>query len=221
MARKYVMLLLVGLIWGSQFIFQQAALASFVPPLVGVGRAIAGFITLYLLCRLLNIQSKAQYPLRLYMLIGLLEAAVPFTLVPWGQQFVSTSETSVLMGTIPFFVILLMPLIGNKSRITMQNVSSILVGFVGLVVLFLPQIKSSGGISNFTGALSILGASSSFAAALLLLSNLDKEHPLIVARNILAAASIQLLVICLIFKEPLPTTITASSALSILYLGVM
>lgn len=148
MIRKYTLLFFIGLIWRSQFIFQKMALVSFSPALIGVGRAATGFITLYLICRMLNIRQKAHYSIGLYALIGLFEAAIPFTLIPWGQQFVSTSQTSILMGTIPFFVILFTPLINAKYRVTVTNVLSIIVGFIGLVVLFLPEIvRSEASIS--------------------------------------------------------------------------
>jgi drug/metabolite transporter (DMT)-like permease len=42
-----------------------------------------------------------------YFIIGFTEAAIPFSLVAWGQEHVDSGIASVLMGTIPIFTIIL------------------------------------------------------------------------------------------------------------------
>ncbi|AUI88488.1 EamA family transporter [Vibrio azureus] len=221
MKNKYFLLAVIGLIWGSQFIFQKIALTALTPQLVGVGRAIVGFITLFVMCKMLNVQSKGGTSWIVYMLIGLLEASIPFTLVPWGQQYVSSSIASVLIGTIPFFVILFTPLLSAGNKISRASILSVFVGFFGLLFLFAPGIIEGNNSLNFWGATAILGASASFGVALLLLSKCGDEHPLIVARNVLGSASLQILLISLFTGSQIPRNITLDSFLSIVYLGVM
>ncbi|MCL9781596.1 EamA family transporter [Vibrio sp. S4M6] len=221
MKNKYFLLAVIGLIWGSQFIFQKIALTALTPQLVGVGRAVVGFITLFVICKMLNVQSKGGTSWLIYMLIGLLEASIPFTLVPWGQQYVSSSIASVLIGTIPFFVILFTPLLSAGSKISRANILSVVVGFFGLLSLFAPGIIEGDSSLSFWGPIAILAASASFGVALLLLSKCGDEHPLIVARNVLGSASLQILVISLFTGSQIPHQVTLDSMLSIAYLGVM
>ncbi|MBF4291347.1 EamA/RhaT family transporter, partial [Vibrio anguillarum] len=69
--------------------------------------------------------------------------------------------------------------------------------------------------------LAVLLAAVCFAIALLLLNRVQKEHPLIVARNVLTMASIQLIIVALItttrmtYKAPSPSIFIA-----VIYLGV-
>lgn len=221
MKNKYFLLAVIGLIWGSQFIFQKVALTALTPQLVGVGRAMVGFITLFIICKALNVTSKGNTPWMIYMLIGLLEASIPFTLIPWGQQYVSSSVASVLIGTIPFFVILFTPLLSAGSKISRASILSVVVGFLGLLSLFAPDIIGSNSSLSVWGPLAILAASASFGVALLLLSKCGDEHPLIVARNVLGSASLQILLISLFTGSQIPNHVTLDSMLSIAYLGVM
>ncbi|WP_417357166.1 DMT family transporter [Gallaecimonas pentaromativorans] len=219
MLKNYLFLWGVGLIWGSQFLFQQKAVATLPPVWVGAGRALVGALTLLLVCRFLHLKSR-QRQWGKYHLIGLLEATLPFVAVAWGQQYLDTAVAAILMGTIPFFAVLLSPLLVKGARITLAGLLSVLVGFAGLLVLFSPQL-GQGVNAGMWGALAIIGASACFAVALLLLKRLDNEPPLIVARNVLIAASNQLLVLALL-SAPLGSFQATPEALgSVAYLGVM
>ncbi|MCL9780706.1 DMT family transporter [Vibrio sp. S4M6] len=221
MLKKYLLLFGIGLIWGSQFIFQKAALTSFSPEIVGAGRAIVGFITLSIICLIMNLKPRSKTSWWLYMLIGFLEATVPFVLVPWGQQYLSSAITSILIGTIPFFVVLFTPFLNANDKVTKSNVISLIVGFIGIVVLFAPDLLKGGSAFDYRGPLAILAAAASFGLALLLLSRCSGEQPIIVARNVLGSASFQLLLVSLLTQSVVPGVITTKSIVSILYLGIM
>ncbi|EKE77000.1 DMT family transporter [Gallaecimonas xiamenensis] len=219
MLRNYLFLWGVGLIWGSQFLFQQKAVAALPPVWVGAGRALVGALTLIVLCYFLKLKSSRRQWAK-YHLIGFLEATLPFVAVAWGQQYLDTAVAAILMGTIPFFAIMLSPLLVKGARITLAGLLSVLVGFAGLLVLFAPQL-GQGLDASLWGALAIVAASACFAVALLLLKRLDSEEPLIVARNVLIAASNQLLLLALLMA-PLGSFAPTDQAVgSVVYLGVM
>ncbi|PKG37178.1 DMT family transporter [Psychromonas sp. Urea-02u-13] len=218
--KNYLTLLAIGLIWGSQFIFQEFALVSFSPIWIGATRATIGAITLILICRSIGIKNSSRQWI-LFSVIGLLEAAIPFVLVPWGQQHLDSSIAAILMGTLPFYVLLLAPIFVKGVKINAANTISVIVGFSGLVVLFYPELSSGSGEINLVSSLAIIVAAVCFAIALLLLNRVRDEHPLIVARNVLSAASIQLIIIAFI-TTPFEYQATSTTAiLSILYLGAI
>ncbi|WP_341502276.1 EamA family transporter [Gallaecimonas sp. GXIMD4217] len=219
MLKNYLFLLGVGLIWGSQFLFQQKAVASLPPLWVGAGRALVGCITLVLICQLLDLRAKKKQ-WGMYHLIGFLEATVPFVLVAWGQQYLDTAVAAILMGTIPFFAILLSPLLVAGARITLAGLGSVVLGFGGVLTLFAPQL-GAGVNAEIWGALAIVVASACFAVALLLLKRLDGEDPLIIARNVLIAATGQLLLVALVMAPIGSFEPTLPSLGSVIYLGVM
>ena len=220
MIKKYFYLLAIGLIWGSQFLFQQAAVNDLPPVWVGAGRATVGALTLIILTTLFGIKSRGSRIIT-FGFIALLEATIPFVLIAWGQQYLDTAVTAILMGTIPFFTIMLSPLVIRGTRITPAGMASVIVGFCGLVLLFYPQLSSGTGSSSLLGALSVIIASACFATGLLLVKKVKGEHPVIVARNILSCSSIQLLIVACLFQTPWTLELTSASATSVLYLGVM
>ncbi|PJE80173.1 putative inner membrane transporter YedA [invertebrate metagenome] len=221
MLKKYFLLLAVGALWGSQFIFMSAAIDGLPPVWVGTIRATAGFLTLWMACRMLGIKGTQGRWLD-YSLVGVLEATIPFVLVAWGQQFLDTAVASILMGTIPFFTIILSPVMVRGAKITFAGLCSVVMGFVGLIVLFYPELASGSESTNMLGAVAIVVAACSFAMALLMLKRISSAgHPLMTARNVLGAASVQMLIVAMIM-DPINTLHpTTSSLLSVLYLGVM
>ncbi|WP_062267492.1 DMT family transporter [Endozoicomonas arenosclerae] len=220
MIKKYFYLLAIGLIWGSQFLFQQAAVNDLPPVWVGAGRATVGALTLIILTTLFGMKSRGSR-ISTFSFIALLEATIPFVLIAWGQQYLDTAVTAILMGTIPFFTIVLSPLVLRGSRITPAGMASVVIGFCGLVLLFYPQLSSGTGHSSLLGALAVVIASGCFATGLLLLKKINDEHPIIVARNVLTCSCVQLLVVASLIQAPWTLELTSASTTSILYLGVM
>ncbi len=220
MFKNYSILLAIGIIWGSQFIFQELSLASFHPVWIGAFRATLGACTLGLICKISGLKSTTpQWPL--FAVIALLEAVIPFVLIPWAQQELSSSIAAIMMGTLPFYTLLLAPVFIKGATISRGNLASIMIGFSGLLILFYPDLSSGLGEINIMSVLAILLATACFATALLLLNRVRNEHPLIVARNVLSMASIQLLVIALLTAPLDGVQPTTSSLLSLAYLGVM
>lgn len=220
MLKNYLTLLAIGLIWGSQFIFQTMALEAFSPVWIGTSRAVFGAFTVGVICRFMGLRSTSNQ-WRLFAVIGLLEATIPFVLVPWAQKELSSSVTAILMGTLPFYALLLTPLFIQNSKVTKGSLFSVCIGFAGLLVLFYPDIMSGNQQFNMLSALAVILAAVCFAVALLLLNRVRKEHPMIVARNVLLMASIQLVVLASV-TAPFTLDEPSSNAIgSIIYLGVM
>jgi len=203
---NYLLLLGIGMIWGSQFMLNELAIADFPPPVVAAGRTVIGFLTLAVLVALTssrrNPPPAAQGPATglwgQYFLIGIFEATLPFYLVAWGQQHVDSGIAAILMGTVAIFVIVLAVLFVKDERFSLGNVLGVGLGFVGVVVLIGPGALS-GLQDHVLGELAILGGALSFAISLTLIKRLPAEIPAIVkARNILLCASIQIVPLTLI-----------------------
>ncbi|WP_419834092.1 DMT family transporter [Endozoicomonas atrinae] len=220
MLRNYLFLFGIGVIWGSQFIFQQMAVADISPVWVGAGRSLIGFLTLVVICQVMRIKSNGGQWFK-FSLIGLLEATIPFILVAWGQQFLDTAIAAILMGTIPFFTVILAPLVIKGARITFAGIGSVLLGFSGLVMLFYPELMSGSSSTNLMAAGAIIVASACFAVALLLLKGVENEHPLIIARNVLGSASVQIILFAMIVAPVTEITPTAPSLMAVTYLGTL
>ncbi|NOR55996.1 MAG: EamA family transporter [Sulfurovum sp.] len=222
MTMKYILLLFIGLIWGSQYVFNAIALEDFSPFGLTAWRMFIGFVTLSLLIVLLPSQRSQSLKLTpklisLFILIGAVEAAIPFWLIGFGQMSVSSSVAAIIMGMIPMFTLLLEHFFKKGHTTTVFEVIGITLAFVGLIVLVDPSADDFSG--SFMGYLAILLAASCFALALILMEKIPREISSIHAtRFILGVYAIPMLLLWFYFREASP--IGEKSILSVIFIGI-
>ncbi len=217
MLKNCLTLLAIGLIWGSQFIFQTMALEAFSPVWIGTLRAVFGAFTVVVICRLMGIRSTSSQ-WRLFALIGLLEATIPFVLVPWAQKELSSSATAILMGTLLFIRFYLLHYL---FKINQREPIQCLYRLRRTVGTFLSRHHVWQSTISYAQCTCRILAAICFAIALLLLNRVQTEHLMIVARNVLIMASIQLVVFASITTPFTLDEVSSNAIGSIIYLGVM
>ena len=207
-----------GLIWGSQYIFNEISLKEIDAIWIAALRSTIGAIFLISICFLLKLK-RAPGHWRLIVLIGLFEATLPFLLVVWGQQTTPAAYAAIITGTNPLITLLLAPLVLAGTKLTIKAMLCSLVGFGGLLYLFWPQLQHQE-LTTFIGSGAILFAPASFALSLLLVKRLEHLHPIVLARDVIAISAIQLLPIAFIWGTT-PTELPSINSIgSILYLGI-
>jgi drug/metabolite transporter (DMT)-like permease len=73
-------------------------------------------------------------PFRCYLL-GLANAAIPFTLIAWGERYVDSGTAAVANSGVPLFVALIAPRLARDERVTGVRLLGLVVGFGGVVWL--------------------------------------------------------------------------------------
>jgi len=172
---KFITLLLIAIIWGSQFILNDEALNFINPFELAFYRVLFGYIVLSIIL-LLKKEPRIQWNKHLILLLLALtfcESLIPFVLNGFGQQEVNSSVTSVLMAFIPLITIILERAI-NKRPISTYEILGILIGFGGLVLLVSPDLLNSTGVRFLPILLIFLGACS-FSVALILMAKIPKQ----------------------------------------------
>ena len=107
---SYILLLLIGILWGSQFALNDVVLQAMSPIAIAAGRSFIGFIELCcytaIFVRDIPASNKSFKPIiSLYLLIAICEAVCPLFLVAWGLKLVESCIAAILMGTVPIFTI--------------------------------------------------------------------------------------------------------------------
>ncbi len=201
----YILLIFIALIWGSQYIFNEVALQDLSPYGLMVLRIFFGFITLTLLILLIPTERAKKLRLTkklflLFVLIGAVEAAIPFFLIGYGQLHVDSSITSMIMGLIPMITMLLELMFRKREQITKRELIGLAVAFAGLIVLINP---SSGDLhSTLLGFLSISAAAFCFSLALILMAKIPTEiSSLHATRFILMIYALPLMLLWLFFNS--------------------
>lgn len=151
-------MVLLGALWGSSFLFIKIAVAELPPDLLVAGRlSIASVI---LLAILYGRGMRMPRDLRMwgnFFFAGTVGLVVPFVLITWGEQSISSSMAGILNATTPLFTALLTALWLREEQLRGWRLVGVLVGFVGVVVAIgVDQI--SIGNTSFLGQIAVLVA---------------------------------------------------------------
>ena len=185
-------------------------------------RMFIGFVTLSLMILVIPSQRMQTLTLKrklvgLFVLIGAVEAAIPFWLIGFGQQRVSSSVAAIIMGLIPMLTLLLELSFKKGYKTSVYEIIGMTLAFVGLIVLVNPAGDDFHG--SFVGYLSIFMAAACFAWALILMEKIPREISSVHAtRFILGIYAIPMLLIWFYITDSIPSN--PKSILSVLIIGV-
>jgi drug/metabolite transporter (DMT)-like permease len=97
------------------------------------------------------------------LILGLLNAAVPFWLIAWGEQHIDSGLAAVVQASVPIFNALLVLKFLPHERLNGTRAFGLAVGLVGVAVV--TGIHPEGGGLAVLGALAVVGSSLSYASA--------------------------------------------------------
>lgn len=167
--KNIYLLILLASLWGPSFLFIKIAVAE-IPPIMLAALRI-GFAAMIL--NLILLLKKRYLPLNLdfwlkTLVAGFFAQGLPFVLINWGEQYVDSSLTSVLNGLMPLFTIIFAHFMIAEEKINNRKLFGVLLGFVGLLVLVMPDLIVSSA-SNLKGIMSIIVATISYGIGLTLI----------------------------------------------------
>tara|TARA_B100000963_G_C22542216_1_gene632716 strand:- start:139 stop:1038 length:900 start_codon:yes stop_codon:yes gene_type:complete len=215
-----MLLLLLGVIWGSSFFNIKIATYSYEPFTLALVRVIFASIPLYLLCKFNKIKieafSKNWQP---YAVIGLCNIAIPFILIAIGTGQINSYLAAMLMSTTPLSGSILAHFFTKNEKITLIKSLGILIGFSGVVFLFFDKLIINE--NNYIFALiTILGSTFYSIGGILTLKLKDKGNENVTTSTTLWAI-IFLLPLSIIFEKPWNLEASSESTLALLYLGIV
>ena len=128
---------LMCLIWGSTFVALKVGLQE-TPPLLGVAlRHLIAFVVLMAVIWLKGYNiPRDRLALKQYATVGLLNFALSYSLTYSGTQFIYSNISSLLWASIPITTALGAHFFLPGERLTWLKSGGILVGFLGVLVIF-------------------------------------------------------------------------------------
>ncbi len=174
---------LLGLVWGSSFLWIKIAVTYMGPLAVAAARLLLGLGGLLVVAAV----QKQRFPrdhraLLAYLVLGVLQSAVPFALIAWGETKIESGLAAILNGTMPLFTILIAHLWLHDEKITPARLAGLVVGFTGVVVLGSRDVTTEGLRATAWGQAALLAATLSYAvAATFSRRHLRREPPLVQA----------------------------------------
>jgi drug/metabolite transporter (DMT)-like permease len=155
---EWTLVILVSVIWGASFLLIAESLEGFAPATVGMLRIALGWATLSCFAAARAPIAPEDHPRA--TLLGVTWMAVPLTLFPVAEQWISSSVAGMLNGAMPILTavvasVLLHRLPGRNQLLGMA------IGFAGIVCIALPTW--SGGSRLALGVALVLVALCGYA----------------------------------------------------------
>ncbi|HYD79055.1 MAG TPA: DMT family transporter [Paucimonas sp.] len=127
-------LFLLGAIWGSSFMLMRIAAPALGPLTTAFGRILLGGIALYLFARSRGIDFSWRRNGRIYLVIGVVNTAVPFALFAWAALHVPSAYSATMNAMAPVFTGMFGFLL-LAERLTAARAAAFALGLIGVAVL--------------------------------------------------------------------------------------
>ena len=141
MSQRYLPpVLVLGAVWGASYLFIKVGDRDFQPPTLMAARLVIAFVPLFAYLAWTNGgAARAVRELasvwREGLVLGLLSAAIPFTLIAWGEKHIDSGVAGVVQASLPVFTALLALRFVPSERPTGPRIVGIALGLVGVGVL--------------------------------------------------------------------------------------
>jgi drug/metabolite transporter (DMT)-like permease len=161
------LLLLVSGLWGASYLFIKVALEDMEPStMMAIRLLLAGAVLFAVLSARTGLRrtlADLRAVGRHAVVLGVINGALPFWLIAWGEKYVDSGIAAIANATVPIFVALLAIRIRPSERASGSRLVGILVGLVGVAVLV--GIQPQGGWWAVAGTLAIVLSSLAYARA--------------------------------------------------------
>jgi drug/metabolite transporter (DMT)-like permease len=222
MKSRLVWLLLCG-IWGSTWLFIKLGLSD-LPPFTFAGiRFVIACAILFLLIAGRRIPLPRQRNDWLLLAVtGLLTFSLNYGLVFWGEQYISSGLAALLQSTMPAFGLLLAHLYLPKERMTPLRIVGVVMGIVGVGVIFSNQLSVSGPRALVGSAALVLSALSGAYSNVLVKAKAKHLDPSVTAAGQMLFGLVPLLALGFLLEgNPLRFHWTPRALISVLYLAIV
>lgn len=164
---SWAVLLLLVVIWGSTFAGIRIGVETIDPAWLVTGRLLgaSAFLAIWIgAMRALNRSPRADASapvtfkaLVWFSFIGVAATAAPFVLFAMAAKSIGSAVMAICNGATPFTTAIFAHIFVG-DRLTARRIAGVLLGFLGLVVLVLPEFGEEGAGNLFGISIAIFGA---------------------------------------------------------------
>ncbi len=220
--RAWAELLLLSAIWGASFLSIRVALDE-VPVMTAVAHRVfwAAFLLWgYVLYRGLAIPRDPKIWLGFFVM-GLLNNAIPFTLMAWGQLYIETGLTSIFNAATAIFGVIVAALFFADERLSLTRAAGVFIGFLGVVIAIGPENLMQFDIRSKAQIAVLLGTMSYAFAGAWARAKLSHLPPQVAAAGMLTGSSLIMVPLAIYLDGWPQLTLQADTWLAIGYFSVI
>ncbi|MDB5120850.1 MAG: protein of unknown function transrane [Sphingobacteriales bacterium] len=218
---------IVYIVWGSTYFFIQQAIHGFPPFMLGAVRFFTASVIMLIWCIYKREKVFVAAQIKPAIISGLLLLFIGNGAVIWVEQYMPSSIVAITISSSPLWFVLLDKPKWSENLRNKSTVLGLIMGFVGVVLLFYKSIQSSisGGANVEIGGMALITlAAVSWAGGSLYSKYSNNGGAAIVSSTWqMFGASIAFIMGSLIMGEPRNfdfTSVSIEAWLSLLYLIV-
>ena len=214
--RDFIVLLLVSVLWGGSFLFVRLLVLDGLEPLqiVSIRMQLAAIFILPFFLNKLKKYSFHDHGFS-FVLIGILNTALPFTLFSYASLKLGAGTLSILQATVPILTALLLFSL-YRNEFSFRKLAGVLLGFAGLLILVGP----SSSLDTFSGILCVVASMSYAVAGIYLAKTPEKLSNSFIGMGSIIVGAIIMLPFLLNYTSSL-STISSTSWLYLALLGII
>ena len=220
--QSWLLLTVLGLIWGSTFMIIELALDGISPFWLAAARiSIAAVITniIWFFSSRILFQTRLK-AWRTLVFSGVFATAAPFIALSWGQQYVTSAFAGISMASVALLILPLSYFFVASEKITASTILGIFCGFCGVFILLGPEVfMASNETKEAYGRLACLFATFCYAISAVLTKRLPPIDPIGLAAVSLAFGAVFVIPIAWLI-EGAPHQVSSKTLVYLLILGV-
>lgn len=195
------LVLLLGCIWAPVFMFMKIALTELMPLTIIALRLSIAAIPLFIILKINRVQLRPYLKLwKHFAVMGCFASALPFTLFVSSEQYIPSSMAGIINATTPIFTCILAHYVVSE-KITRGKFIGILLGVLGVVFIYFPDIWDSDLGDEFGLTLAIIGALSEGVAMVYARKHLRELPQLVAPAFQILFAALYVIPLSLIFDQ--------------------
>lgn len=213
---------LICLIWGSTWLVIKIGLET-MPPLFAAGcRFTLASMLLYAYVKVRKIPIPFDARMKkFYATVAFYSFSVPFALVYWGEQHISSGLTAVLFGIYPFSVALFSYFFLPAEKLNASKIAGIVLGFLGVFIIFANDISMNDTLAVWGMTAVVASAVMQAYSVIVIKKEAHNVSPFVTLLMPSAISSVALLVASLLFENLGAIVISPASIFSIAYLAII
>ena len=201
---QWTILLLLSVLWGGSFYFIAVAVTALPPLTVVALRVGLAALALIGVMMAMGIKIPVGPVWRVYLVLGFINIAAPFSLIVWGQTHIASGLASILNAATPLFGVVVAHLFTSDEKMTPGRGAGVIIGFSGVAIMVGPE--ALGGIgTNVLAQFAVLGAGICYALGTVYARLRLKPFgisPIASAAGQVAGATLFMLPLALVVEQP-------------------
>jgi len=188
--QAWILFAAMSLLWGTPYLLIKVAVAEIEPTFLVFARLVISAVVLLPLAAARGSLRAAGKAWPTLLTIAVAGIVVPFLLIAYGEQHITSSLAALLIAADPLFIVVLALWLDPSERATGWRLLGLGLGFVGVAALL--GLNLGGDAQAALGGAMLLGAALCYALSALLIKRASGVRPLGSTSVSLAMASVLL-----------------------------